>query len=114
MPYRDIEDRRAASRRHYESHVDLVKARAAEYRTRKRQGDRDFVNQAKSRPCTDCGNEYPPYVMQFDHVGTGKEFNISQAAGRGYGRQKIQAEIDKCEVVCANCHAVRTWIRANC
>ena len=60
-------------------------------------------------PCTDCG-EIDPLVLEFDHLG-GKEFNI--AAGIRYRKWSlVLAEIQKCEVVCANCHRRRTLRRA--
>ena len=67
----------------------------------------DRVREAKEKPCTDCKIQYPHYVMQFDHLGD-KNFNISKLH-RSWAA--IQAEIKKCEVVCANCHAVRTYKR---
>ncbi len=63
------------------------------------------------RPCSDCGRTFPPVVMQWDHrPGTQKLFEISEAAGR-LSRAAILAEIGKCDLVCANCHAVRTEAR---
>jgi hypothetical protein len=64
----------------------------------------------ESAPCADCGLYFPAYVMDFDHLpGTDKVNDISQMA-RG-GRERLLAEIPKCEIVCANCHAQRTWER---
>ena len=64
----------------------------------------------KRRPCTDCKVQYPPYVMHFDHLpGCEKKFNISQALHRS--KAEIIEEIAKCELVCGNCHAVRTFER---
>ncbi|OZE35613.1 hypothetical protein CH259_16425 [Rhodococcus sp. 05-2254-4] len=54
--------------------------------------------------------QYPYYVMQFDHLGD-KHFNIGQM-GPTSGRARLVAEIAKCEVVCANCHAERTFRRS--
>ena len=86
---------------------EKVLARAAQ----RRREIREYVMQVKSAPCTDCGRTYPPYVMEFDHLpGNGKAFNIGFMATR-VGWAKIKAEIDKCEVVCANCHRIRTFQR---
>ena len=64
------------------------------------------------RPCTDCGRVYAPQVMQWDHLpGSLKLGNISTDF-RGRSRQEILNEIAKCELVCANCHAIRTFERA--
>lgn len=65
----------------------------------------------RSKPCTDCGQSFHPIAMQWDHVGTDKSGNISDVAKR-WGKKRLLAEIAKCELVCANCHAVRTYERA--
>lgn len=64
------------------------------------------------RPCTDCGGTFSPEVMQWDHLpGNAKLGNISTDF-RGRSRQEVLDEIAKCELVCANCHAIRTFQRA--
>lgn len=73
---------------------------------------RALVVEAKSRPCMDCGQSYPYYVMDLDHrPGSGKVLNLAaMASGRSrYSLDDIRAEIAKCDVVCANCHRVRTF-----
>jgi hypothetical protein len=65
----------------------------------------------EKRPCVDCGHSFHPVVMQWDHTGTDKKINISDAVKRGWSKAHILAEIAKCELVCANCHALRTWLR---
>ena len=65
-----------------------------------------LVRAAKAVPCADCGVEYPACVMDFDHKGSEKKFQISN---RYVGSlSKLLAEIGKCDVVCANCHRIRT------
>lgn len=71
--------------------------------------NREIIRAAKEVPCADCGIEYPYYVMQFDHLGE-KKFNIGQT-GPSCAREKLLAEIAKCEVVCANCHSERSYQR---
>jgi hypothetical protein len=64
----------------------------------------------ESLPCEDCGQHYKACQMQFDHVRGEKYKNVSSVIGSCGARwETIQAEIDKCELVCANCHALRTW-----
>ena len=65
----------------------------------------------RGKPCADCGTSFHPAAMQWDHIGTDKEINIGDTARRGWSRARILKEIAKCELVCANCHAVRTWSR---
>lgn len=55
----------------------------------------------------DCLTTFPVEVMDFDHrPGVEKKFNISNAGGRAW--ETIEAEIAKCDLVCANCHRLRT------
>ena len=58
--------------------------------------------------CVDCG-EPDITVLEFDHVRGVKVANISYLIVRGFSWQRIQSEIAKCEVRCANCHRRRTY-----
>ena len=69
--------------------------------------NRAIIASAKNVPCADCGGDFPSWVMQFDHVGSDKLRNV--AGMSTYSVQKLMSEIEKCEVVCANCHADRTY-----
>lgn len=89
MPYSDPEKQRAFGRK-------WAKERRA------------FIQSFKEVPCTDCGIQYPPWVMQFDHLRD-KKFKLNRPQSMTV--QDILDEIEKCEVVCANCHAQRTHDR---
>lgn len=67
-----------------------------------------IVQAIKSGACTDCGGTFHPEAMQFDHVG---EKFAAVSSMLTYGIDRILAEVAKCELVCANCHAVRTHKR---
>lgn len=105
--------KKEAQRRWYEKnkerHKANVAARNAEIRTRARV----FVKELKeSTPCADCGNFFPHFVMDFDHLGEiDKEAIVSKLVGSGYDIPRIKREIEKCELVCANCHRIRTFTR---
>lgn len=75
-----------------------------ERRAKKRQE----INEYKlAKGCMDCGYATHPAALQFDHrPGEVKLFNIGLSITRG--REALWAEIAKCDVVCSNCHAVRT------
>jgi len=64
----------------------------------------------ESHPCVECGKKYPYYMMQFDHVTDDKAMNINRLMWRGSLSDVIK-EMQKCELVCANDHAQRTWLR---
>lgn len=49
--------------------------------------------------------------MQLDHVVGQKEFNIADSVSSGMSDIRLIREINKCQVVCANCHAERTHKR---
>ena len=59
--------------------------------------------------CMDCG-EINPIVLDFDHLKD-KKYNISRMIHDGFSWAAIKKEIAKCEVVCANCHRIRTHNR---
>ena len=115
MPYKDKEFAKARhkeySRAHYEKNIDMIKARTADRNKRQRATNREFViNIKESTPCMDCNKKYPYYVMHFDHIYE-KSASISNLVRASYSLKRIQQEIDNCEIVCANCHAIRTYER---
>jgi hypothetical protein len=60
--------------------------------------------------CADCGKSYAPYVMDFDHRDPAtKAFSLLADKVLLMSRDVLLAEVAKCDVVCANCHAERTW-----
>jgi hypothetical protein len=59
--------------------------------------------------CVDCG-ESNHIVLDFDHLRD-KKYNISRMIHDGFSWSAIKKEIAKCEVVCANCHRIRTHNR---
>jgi len=63
------------------------------------------------RGCIDCGYSRYPEALDFDHL-PGAEKVKSVALMWGYSWDKVLTEIDKCEVVCANCHRHRTKVRS--
>ena len=66
-----------------------------------------MVIEAKAKPCMDCGQVFPAYVMDFDHRD-GKKSEISVLVN-ALSVRRLVAEIAKCDVVCANCHRTRTY-----
>jgi hypothetical protein len=71
-----------------------------------------IVQALKAKPCTDCGNQYPIECMDFDHVQPVlKAGTISRMVKDASSVKKFIKELDKCEVVCSNCHRIRTRVR---
>ena len=85
------------------------------YRARTNANDRQrtaaiktWLNDYKlSHGCVDCGYDTHAAALDFDHVRGEKTLNISSAKSIA----QAQSEIAKCEVVCANCHRVRSFAR---
>jgi hypothetical protein len=73
----------------------------------RRRGIKARLNAIKlERVCVDCGYRAHPAALHFDHLpGSRKVFAVGRARCTW---DRIEAEIAKCEVVCANCHAIRT------
>jgi len=106
MAYKDPNDERAreARRKHYHANKEQYFARNAQKKLEMRQ----YVAQIKNVPCMDCGIKYPVYVMEFDHRDRhDKVATIGKIILNGSWKA-LYAEIEKCDIVCSNCHRLRT------
>jgi hypothetical protein len=93
--------------RYYKATKDIYNPeRAARRRQAKDEARKNVYNYLRSHPCVDCG-ETDIVVLDFDHQRD-KRLNIANMIERGYSWSSILAEIEKCEVVCANDHRRRT------
>lgn len=82
--------------------------RAANHKMQMRK--RQLVTDAKNVPCKDCGIRWPACAMDLHHHSRGdKLFPIGPAIA-SVGYSKLLEEIAKCDVLCANCHRIRTWL----
>lgn len=70
----------------------------------------DLIAKLKNKPCVDCWDWFDPCQMDFDHLDNDKLFNISRGTVIRY-KERLMKEISKCELVCANCHRLRTHKR---
>ncbi len=84
-----------------------TKRRQAQERKAQRRGLLDAIK--VERGCADCGYNADSVALDFDHLGE-KNFNISMSKRTV---QAILQEVATCEVVCANCHRIRTKHRRN-
>jgi hypothetical protein len=92
----------------YHANKHRLRDRRRSRQVRDRLQWRKALWRAKSRPCADCRIQYHPAAMSFDHLSD-KKANVSDIHSIG----AMLSEIEKCQVVCLNCHAVRTWQRMN-
>jgi hypothetical protein len=81
-----------------------------------RQNAKEYVwEYLTNHPCISCG-ETNPNVLEFHHVRGKKEHEISRMIGKAASLENLKAEIEKCVVLCANCHRKLTakeqgWFR---
>lgn len=126
MPYKDSEKQREWNRKWREAHPDYAKSYYRDNQeylqmlSRQRQpkpptlprpeklSKSKIYREAKDKPCADCGKRFPACAMDFDHVRGIKLFDVSSKLGTP---EELIAEIAKCDVICSNCHRVRTTKR---
>ena len=97
------------SRRHYRSHKQDYVDRAERRNVVIEKDLREYIwNYLREHPCVDCGNP-DPRVLEFDHVRGEKRYNVSDLRRLRFSWPVILAEIEKCDVRCANCHRIKTY-----
>lgn len=94
------------SKQHYQNNKEKYLEKSQNHR-RKMQ---EMVRKIKDVPCKDCKGEYHWCVMDFDHKEN-KEMNVSVMVRNAMSKEDIMKEISKCDIVCSNCHRMRTYNR---
>lgn len=74
---------------------------------RRNQYKNDYIEYKKTLKCNRCGNT-DHRVLQFHHTDNNKEFNVSNKVGQRT-LNSLMNEINKCEVLCANCHMIEHY-----
>lgn len=91
-----------ASKKHYQNNKQSYFDRSNESERKAREF---MINYLKEHPCVDCGYSNI-LALDFHHLGN-KRIGVGRAVANG-SLKKLQEEIDKCVVLCANCHRIRT------
>jgi hypothetical protein len=104
--YQKYKDRmRKRTNAFYHAHKDWYK----EWHRRRNADSIEFIRSLKSKPCFDCGGTFPPCAMDFDHrLGESKLTSVGNLGRANAPPEMILEEIAKCDLVCANCHRIRT------
>lgn len=91
--------RHKKTREYYYNNATKMKSQSIEWK----RVQRDKINELKNLLlCLKCG-ESRNHLLDFHHIDPNqKDFQISQ--GEGYGWKRVKQEIDKCIVLCSNCH----------
>lgn len=101
MPYSDLEKAREAKRKHYYANKQQYLDRNKRDRKNAQQHVLAYL---LANPCVDCG-EKDVRCLEFDHRDrANKSHSITKMITDGLTIVRIDAEIAKCDVRCANCH----------
>jgi len=101
MPFKDAEARRINRRKWYKinakSAVEIVKER-------KQKIKKWFGDYKKGIKCSMCSESHPA-TIDFHHRNSKEKDNgIAYFVANGYSPKRILRELEKCKVLCANCH----------
>ena len=100
MPYKNKEEGNINRKLFYKNNNGLMRERRLKYRKMKR----DYIDNYKlSKGCAVCGYNKCASALDFHHDGN-KEYNIANARN-SMGLKRLIEEMDKCIVLCRNCHA---------
>jgi hypothetical protein len=76
----------------------------------RRYRNRDYLNKLKlTLKCELCSQNHPA-TLQFHHINPKeKDFCLAEASTCGWSIERIDEEIKKCKILCANCHSILHW-----
>lgn len=100
----------------YQRNKEYQKQNAKKHMQEYRQKAKEFAwDYLSTHPCITCG-ERDPQVLEFHHARGQKETEVSRLVANGASLSTLKAEIEKCDVLCANCHRKLTakergWFR---
>lgn len=97
MPYKNKEKQKEAQKQHYLNNKKDYRNSTKERRKR----NKEYANSMKNN-CKKCGIENK-ICLDYHHL-SGKIKSVAQLIRDATTIEKLQIEIDKCEVLCANCH----------
>ncbi|MBU2576904.1 MAG: hypothetical protein KKF50_04220 [Nanoarchaeota archaeon] len=100
MPYKDPEKKRECRRKWYAKNKSSEKAHV---QRRKGKIKLWFKKYKAFLKCSKCEENHPA-TIDFHHKIGKKENNISKMVADGYSIDRIKIELEKCNVLCANCH----------
>lgn len=94
-----------------EDNKDKIRQQTYDRLQKYRRRNKQFVWELKmNNPCKDCGGFFHPAAMDFDHISDDKVKDVSRLV-RDSSLERIKREIEKCDLVCSNCHRIRTYNR---
>lgn len=86
-------------------------ARRARQRQRQTSVRNWLASLKEDASCADCGGVFPDWVLHWDHLPGHTKVDAISNLARYARRDRVLIELEKCELVCANCHVLRTIAR---
>ena len=106
MPYKDKEKQIAAQKKYYLNNKNKYKKNV---QRRRKEYKEWFLEIKEKEECEKCGEDHPG-VLDYHHNGCEKkEDTISNMVNDLIPKKKIIAEIEKCIILCSNCHRKLHW-----
>jgi len=93
---------RSYLKEHYKNNKEKIINRVVKNREKIKKW---FIEYKKTLKCERCNFDQPA-ALQFHHTNNDKFMNVSDMSHRGYSIKKIETEIEKCIILCANCHMI--------
>ena|SRR5579872_7566556 len=110
MPRLDKEEMRAYHREWYARNRQKVQQRIYA----NKRGLVAWFNEYKGTlKCVRCGESHPACIDFHHRDPTTKNSVLSEVTRLGWSKRRILAEIEKCDVLCANCHRKLHWDENN-
>ncbi len=104
------EEYKEKQKMYYYATADVQRSKARDRAHKKRSLNQQYVvNYLRDKSCSKCGIS-DKRVLAFDHRDDEHKYaNISDLVSRGSPLEKLIKEIEKCDIVCHNCHMIRTF-----
>lgn len=104
MPLKDKEKNREYHQKYHKDWYEKNKTERRKQIIAHKEQSRLWVkNYKQGKGCSKCGESHPA-TLDFHHTNGTKEANVTTAYVRGWSIDRIKKEIDKCIILCSNCH----------
>jgi hypothetical protein len=106
MPSKPSDELRRYNREYYGRNRERLLEKQREKNRRFARGRREWLSEyKKSLKCIRCGEDHPATLTFHHRDSAEKDFEIGNSINLGVSLKRLVAEIEKCDVLCANCHA---------
>ena len=108
MPYKDPEKRKAYNKDYHKKWYHRNRSQRITQVKNRKKHIREWVRQLKEgMSCVKCGlsGMENAWALEFHHKNhKDKDTIVSSLVSAGSSKKRIMAEINKCDVICSNCH----------